>query len=80
MDSIINLRMAKTKTELALTGITGHGLVSKAEEVLSAAQGVEYAHVNLGAAKASVNFDDSVTSAEALIAVLAGAGFEASKT
>ncbi len=72
--------MAKAKTELALTGITGPGLVSKAEEVLSAVQGVEYAHVNLGAAKASIHFDDSVTSAEALIAVLTVAGFGASKT
>lgn len=80
MDAIINLRMAKTKTELALTGITGPGLVSKAEEALSAVQGVEYAHVNLGAGKVSINFDDSVTSPAALIAALTSAGFGASKT
>ena len=47
------------------------------EGLLSAVEGVEYAHVNLGAAKVTITYDDSVTGVEALIAELKRAGFDA---
>ncbi len=52
-------------------GITGHRpcLVSGLEEMLSAIPGVQYAHVNLGAEKVTINYEDSVTGVESLIAV-----------
>lgn len=45
--------------------------------MLSAVAGVQYAHVNLGAAKVTVDFDDTVTEADALIAAVKRAGFDA---
>ena len=43
----------KRKAELRATGLTGSGVPSSVEELLSALPGVEYVHVNLGAAKSS---------------------------
>lgn len=69
--------MASAKAELGVTGLAEPGLPSTVEGLLSAVRGVEYAHVNLGAAKVIVTFDDSLTSADALIAELNRAGFNA---
>lgn len=71
--------MASARTVLRVTGLAEPGLPSAVESLLSAIQGVEYAHVNLGAAEVTINYDDSVTDAEALIAELKRAGFEATQ-
>jgi P-type Cu+ transporter len=71
--------MASAKTELRVAGLAEPGLPSNVEGLLSAVEGVEYAHVNLGAAKVTINYDDSVTGAEALIAELKRAGFDATQ-
>ena len=71
--------MASAKTVLRVTGLAEPGLPSAVESLLSAIQGVEYAHVNLGAAKVTITYDDLVTGADALIAELKRAGFEATQ-
>ena len=69
--------MPKAKSQFRVTGLARPGLVSNLEEMLSAIPGVEYAHVNLGAEKVTVNYEDSVTGVDALIAAIAQAGFDA---
>ncbi len=54
-------QMAKSKAELQVVGMTGQGVVSSVEELLAGLAGVEYVHVNLGASKVHINYDDSVT-------------------
>ena len=71
--------MANAKAELRVDGLAGPGLPSTVEELLSAVHGVEYVHVNLGAAKVAITYDDSLTSSEAFIAKLKRAGFEATQ-
>ncbi len=71
--------MAKAKTEMQVTGLAAPGRVSEMEERLSAIPGVQYAHVNLGAGKVTVEYDDEVTGAEALLAAVRGAGYEAAQ-
>ena len=66
--------MAKTKAELRATGLTGSGVPSSVEELLSALPGVGYVHVNLGASKIHVDYDDSLLSVEALLTALRQAG------
>lgn len=69
--------MAKARAELQVLGLASPGLVSSVEELLSQQVGVDYAHVNLGAAKVTVDFDDSLTGVEMLIAAMARAGYHA---
>ena len=69
--------MPKATTELRVTGLARPGLVSGLEEMLSAIPGVQYAHVNLGAEKVTINYEDSVTGVEPLIAAISRAGFDA---
>jgi len=69
--------MAKAKAELGVTELAGPGVVSSVEELLSGVAGVEYAHVNLGAGKVTIHYEDTVTGVETLIAALKGAGFDA---
>ncbi len=71
--------MAKATSELLVTGLARPGLASSVEEMLSALAGVEYAHVNLGAGKVTVNYDDSVTGVQALTAAIKSAGFDATQ-
>ena len=67
--------MAKAKAELEVAGLAGQGLCRGMEELLSAIEGVEYVHVNLGAAKVTINYDDSLTGVEALTAAVKRAGY-----
>jgi copper chaperone CopZ len=50
-------------------------VVRSIETGLSEVKGVEYAHVNLGAGKIHVEFDDSVTTADQLIGTVERLGF-----
>ena len=67
----------KAKTELRVTGLGAPGLVRTVEEDLAAVEGVEYAHVNLGAGKVTVEFDDSVVGVDELLGAVRNAGLEA---
>jgi copper chaperone CopZ len=72
--------MSKAQVELRVTGLAEPGAVRSMEEMLSALPGVEYAHVNLGAAKITINYDDSITEADALTAAVKRAGFTATQS
>ena len=71
--------MGKSKVELKVEGMTCQGCVRTIEQKLSSVDGVEYAHVNLGAGKAVVEFDESQTKAEDLIKACQQIGFQASR-
>jgi len=68
--------MAKAKAELRVSGLAEPGLVRSVEESLSAVEGVEYAHVNLGAGKVTIEYDDSVTGVDASITIVKRIGFD----
>lgn len=57
--------------------MTGSGVARNIEMTLGGVEGVEYTHVNLGAAKITVEYDDSVTGPEQFIAVVARLGLQA---
>jgi copper chaperone CopZ len=65
--------MAKNKVELSVQGMSGD--VRNIELTLGGITGVDYAHVNLGAAKITVEFDDSLTDANQLIAEVERMGY-----
>jgi copper chaperone CopZ len=67
--------MAKSKIEMGVEGMAGEGVVRSIETALSGVQGVDYAHVNLGAGKIAVEFDDAVASADQLIGTVERLGF-----
>ncbi len=67
----------KAKAAFRVNGLAEPGLVRGLEEKLSAVAGVEYAHVNLGAGKVTVEFDDCICGPEALLAVVRSADTEA---
>jgi copper chaperone CopZ len=67
--------MAKSKIEMSVQGMTGEGVVRNIETSLSAIKGVEYAHVNLGAGKIMVEFDDSIATADQLMDTVERLGF-----
>jgi len=69
--------MAKTKLELKIEGMTCQGCVRSIEKKLSTVNGVNYAHVNLGAGKAVVEYDDSVADAAKLMSAVDEIGFHA---
>jgi copper ion binding protein len=71
--------MAKTKVELRIGGMTCQGCVRTIENKLSAVDGVEYAHVNLGAGKAVVEYDDGLTQPDDLIRAVEQVGFQVSR-
>ena len=60
-----------------MSGLAEPGLVRSVEESLSAVKGVEYAHVNLGAGKVIIEFDDSATGVEAFIVIVKSFGCDA---
>ena len=72
--------MAKAKIELHVEGMTCPGCVRSIETKLSGVRGVEYAHVNLGAQTAAVEYDDSIVDAGKLIGAVEQIGFHASQT
>ena len=69
--------MARTKTELQIGGMTCQGCVRSIEMKLSGVSGVDYAHVNLGAGKATVEYDDARADVGKLVAAVKSIGFEA---
>jgi copper chaperone CopZ len=69
--------MAKAKAELRVSGMAKPGLVRSVEESLSGVEGVEYIHVNLGAGKVTIEYDDSVTAVEAFITLVNRVGCDA---
>lgn len=71
--------MAKTKVELCIGGMTCQGCVRTIENKLSTVNGVEYAHVNLGAGKAVVEYDDARTQPDELVRAVEQLGFQASR-
>jgi copper chaperone CopZ len=71
--------MPKAKVELKLEGMTCQGCVRSIELKLSKVPGVEYAHVNLGAGKATVEYDDSLTGVDHLIGAVEQIGFHAAQ-
>ena len=72
-------RGMKSKIELSVQGMTGDGVVRNIEQTLGGVKGIEYAHVNLGAAKITVEYDDSVTNTEKLVATVARLGLHATQ-
>jgi copper chaperone CopZ len=72
--------MAKAKVELKVDGMTCQGCVRSIEKKLSGVAGVEYAHVNLGAGLATVEYDDTRTNAQQLIGAVETIGFQAAQT
>jgi copper ion binding protein len=71
--------MAKTRLELRIAGMTCQGCVRTIEKKLSTVVGVDYAHVNLGAGKAVVEYDDARTQPDELIRAVEQVGFQASR-
>lgn len=69
--------MAKSKAELKIDGMTCQGCVRSIETKLSKVEGVEYAHVNLGAGKATIEYDDAQADVGKLVAAVQQIGFEA---
>jgi copper ion binding protein len=72
--------MAKLKIELHVEGMTCQGCVRSIETKLSRVQGVDYAHVNLGAGTATVEFDDAAVNVDKLIGAVEQIGFQATRT
>jgi copper chaperone CopZ len=71
--------MAKTKVEIAISGMTCEGCVRTIEKKLATVPGVDYAHVNLGAGKAVVEYDDAQTRPDDLIRAVEQVGFQAAR-
>ncbi len=71
--------MAKAKMEMRVEGMTCQGCVRTVEKKLASISGVDYAHVNLGASKAIVEFDDSTTKPDALVAAIEQVGYKATQ-
>jgi copper ion binding protein len=69
--------MARAKIELQVTGMTCQGCVRSIEMKLSKVPGVDRAQVNLGAGKATVEYDDAKANAAQLIGAVEQIGFGA---
>jgi copper chaperone CopZ len=72
--------MAKSTLELKVEGMTCDGCVRSVERKLLKVAGVESAHVDLGAGKATVEYDDSQARADQFIAAVEQIGYHASQT
>jgi copper ion binding protein len=66
--------------ELQVKGMTCQGCVRRIEMKLSKVPGVESAHVNLGAGKATVEYDDSRANIDQLIGAVEQIGFQVVRT
>jgi copper chaperone CopZ len=71
--------MAKSKAEFKIDGMSCDGCVRSIELKLSSIPGVSYAHVNLGAGIASVEYEDGKATPEQLMAAVKQIGFEAAQ-
>jgi copper chaperone CopZ len=69
--------MAKSKAELKIGGMTCQGCVRGVELKLSKVPGVESAHVDLGAGRATVEYDDTQADVSKLVAAVQQIGYEA---
>jgi copper ion binding protein len=72
--------MAKSNIELKVEGMTCSGCVRSVEKKLSTVAGVESARVDLGAGKATVEYDDSRAQVDQMIAAVEQIGYRASRT
>jgi copper chaperone CopZ len=72
--------MAKTKIELQIQGMTCQGCVRSVEKKLATVDGVDYAHVNLAAGTAVVEYEDALADPSKLVAAVEQIGFQASHT
>jgi Cu+-exporting ATPase len=72
--------VAKSRVELKVDGMTCASCVRSVEKKLSKVAGVESARVNLGTGKATVEYDDSQSQIDQLIAAVEQIGFHASRT
>jgi copper ion binding protein len=71
--------MAKTKLELKVEGMTCDGCVRSVERKLSKVAGVESARADLGAGKATVEYDDAQAQADQLITAVEQIGYRVSR-
>jgi copper chaperone CopZ len=69
--------MAKAKVELTVEGMTCQGCVRSVQRKLSKVTGVESAHVDLQAGKATVEYDDSVADPAQLVGAVEQIGYQA---
>jgi len=65
---------------LSITGMTCGHCRQKAEDALKAVDGVWVATVDLDSGSAEVDFDDSRSDVEVLVAAVAAAGYSATAT
>jgi Cu+-exporting ATPase len=72
--------MARTKIELKVEGMTCDGCVRSVERKLTKVAGVESARVDLGAGKATVEYDDAQAQADQFISAVQQIGYRASRT
>ena len=79
-DRLVHHRyMGKSKVVLNVEGMTCQGCVRSVEKKLSGVDGVETAKVDLGAAKATVEYDDARAKIGDLIGAVDSIGFHASQ-
>ena len=71
--------MAKSNVELQVKGMTCQGCVRSVEMKLSRVPGVESAHVDLAAGKATVEYDDSRANVDQLIGAVEQIGYHAAR-
>jgi copper ion binding protein len=71
--------MAQANIEFHVQGMTCQGCVRSIETKLSRVPGVSMARVDLGAGKATVEYDDGRTNADQMIAAVEQIGFRASR-
>ena len=72
--------MAKSTLELKVEGMTCEGCVRSVGKKLLKVAGVESVNVDLGAGKATVEYDDSQARADQFIAAVEQIGYHASQT
>jgi copper chaperone CopZ len=72
--------MGRMKLDLKVEGMTCDGCVRSVERKLSKVAGVESARVDLGAGKATVEYDDALAKADQFIVAVEQIGYRASRT
>ncbi|HEY3827029.1 MAG TPA: heavy metal-associated domain-containing protein [Bryobacteraceae bacterium] len=72
--------MAKSKVELTVEGMTCDGCVRGVERKLSKVAGVESARVSLATGKAVIEYDDSQSQPDQMIAAIEQIGYHAART
>lgn len=69
--------MAKAKVELTVEGMTCQGCVRSVQRKLSKVTGVQSAHVDLEAGRATVEYDDSLANLAQLVDAIEQIGYQA---